>query len=70
MVAADIMAFAGVDPGQAVAAVRDGTDRFDVPTPAPSPRRPFGLEPARPARARAPAPLRRAVRSMRRRLRR
>ena len=71
MVAADIMAFAGVDPEHAVAAVREGAaDRFDVPTPAPSPRRPFGLAPATSARAQAPAPLRRAARSLRRRLRR
>jgi hypothetical protein len=70
MAAADVMAFAGVDPEQAVAAVHEDTDRFDVATPAPSPRRPFGHAAAKPAPERAPALLGRAVRWLRRRLRR
>jgi hypothetical protein len=41
MVAADIMMFAGVDPDDAVVAVREGGGEFDVPTPAPAPRVPF-----------------------------
>jgi hypothetical protein len=40
-VAADALMFAGVDPEQAVDAVRQGTGEFDVPTPPPAPRVPF-----------------------------
>jgi hypothetical protein len=42
-VATDLMIFAGVDAGQADAAVREGTGEFHVPSPPPSPRAPFGL---------------------------
>jgi len=42
-VATDLMVFAGVDPEQADAAVREGTGEFRVPAPPPSPRVPFGL---------------------------
>ena len=41
MVAADIVAFAGVDPGQAADVVREGTGDLDVPEPPPAPRTPF-----------------------------
>jgi Fusaric acid resistance protein-like len=42
-VATDLMIFAGVDAGQADAAVREGTGEFRVPAPPSSPRAPFGL---------------------------
>jgi hypothetical protein len=42
-VASDLMVFAGVDPEQADAAVREGTGEFRVPAPPSSPRAPFGL---------------------------
>jgi hypothetical protein len=42
-VASDLMVFAGVDPEQAEAAVREGTGEFRVPAPPSSPRAPFGL---------------------------
>jgi hypothetical protein len=42
-VAADLMIFAGVDPEEADAAVREGTGEFRVPAPASAPRAPFGL---------------------------
>jgi Fusaric acid resistance protein-like len=41
MVAADIGAFAGVDPGQAANVVREGTEDLEVPKPPPAPRSPF-----------------------------
>jgi fusaric acid resistance family protein len=41
-VASDLMVFAGVDPEEADAAVREGTGEFHVPTPPSSPRAPFG----------------------------
>ena len=47
-VAADVMAFAGVEPGDAVDAIREGTGQFDVPTPPPAPRMPARLHRARP----------------------
>ena len=40
MVATDIVAFAGVDPGQAADVVREGTGDVDVPEP-PAPQLPF-----------------------------
>lgn len=43
MVAADIMAFAGVDPDDAIVAARDGSGGFNIPAPAPTPRLPFRL---------------------------
>jgi uncharacterized membrane protein YgaE (UPF0421/DUF939 family) len=67
MVAADLMAFAGVDPDQAAGAVREGTGRFDVPTPASTPRAPFGVSGERTRRMRAPERLRAAARRLRRR---
>jgi hypothetical protein len=42
-VATDLMVFAGVEAGQAEAAVREGTGEFRVPAPAASPGAPFGL---------------------------
>jgi hypothetical protein len=42
-VASDLMAFAGVDPEEAEAAVREGTGEFRVPAPPAQPRTPFGL---------------------------
>ncbi len=42
-VATDLMIFAGVEAGQAEAAVREGTGEFRVPAPAASPGAPFGL---------------------------
>jgi uncharacterized membrane protein YgaE (UPF0421/DUF939 family) len=41
MVATDIAAFAGADPGQAADVVRDGTGDLDVPEPPSAPRVPF-----------------------------
>ena len=41
MVATDVMVFAGVDPGQAADAVREGGGALDVPDPPPEPRMPF-----------------------------
>jgi hypothetical protein len=43
MIAVDIMVFAGVDPDQAQAAMRDDTGDLEVPTPAPTPRVPFNV---------------------------
>jgi hypothetical protein len=43
MVVSDLMVFAGVDAGQADAAVREGTGEFHVPAPPSSSRAPFGL---------------------------
>jgi hypothetical protein len=40
-VALDVMVFAGVDLEDALAAVKEGTGRFEVPTPPPAARRPF-----------------------------
>jgi uncharacterized membrane protein YgaE (UPF0421/DUF939 family) len=41
MVATDVMVFAGVDPGQAADAVREGRGDLEVPDPPPTPRMPF-----------------------------
>jgi hypothetical protein len=41
MAAVDVMTFAGVEPGQAVAAARDATRRLDVPAPPSEPRLPL-----------------------------
>jgi Fusaric acid resistance protein-like len=41
MVATDIAAFAGVDPGQAADVVREGTGDLQVPEPPSAPRTPF-----------------------------
>jgi hypothetical protein len=41
MVATDVMVFAGVDTGQAKAAVREGTAELEVPDPPSAPRLPF-----------------------------
>jgi uncharacterized membrane protein YgaE (UPF0421/DUF939 family) len=41
MVATDIVAFAGLEPGQAAEVVREGTGDLDVPEPPPAPRLPF-----------------------------
>ncbi|MGC9666121.1 FUSC family protein [Planosporangium sp. 12N6] len=49
MVAADIMVFAGVDPGRAGDASRVGTGRLNVPTPPSTPRTPFDAGRWRPA---------------------
>jgi hypothetical protein len=69
MVAADVMAFAGVDPDQVAAALREDSDDIDVATPPPMPKQPFGL----PARGRTKGGLLPAVRrlagALRRRLR-
>ena len=65
MVAADIMAFAGVDPEQALAAVRDGGDGFEVPTPAPDPSTPFSLPTPNTTRERPRGVLRRAAQRLR-----
>jgi hypothetical protein len=42
LVAGDVLMFAGVEFSQAVDAVQQGTGQFDVPTPPPTPRTPFG----------------------------
>jgi hypothetical protein len=42
-VVTDLMVFAGVDAGEAEAAVREGTGEFRVSAPAASPGSPFGL---------------------------
>lgn len=42
-VASDLMIFAGVDAGEADAAVREGTGEFRVPAPPSPPQTPFGL---------------------------
>jgi uncharacterized membrane protein YgaE (UPF0421/DUF939 family) len=52
MVAADIMIFAGVDPDEVEAAVREGARELDVPAPPSAPRTPF--EPRRWPRLRWP----------------
>jgi hypothetical protein len=44
MVATDVMVFAGVDPAQARAAMREGTGGLRVPAPPPAPRMPFKLK--------------------------
>jgi hypothetical protein len=41
MVAADIMIFAGVDPDQTLAAMREGAGDFRVTSPPRAPRWPF-----------------------------
>jgi hypothetical protein len=41
MVAADLMTFAGVEPGRAVDAVQEGTGELEVPTPPPAGRHPL-----------------------------
>jgi hypothetical protein len=41
--ASDVMIFAGVDPAEAAAAVREGTGEFHVPSPPAPPEVPFGL---------------------------
>jgi uncharacterized membrane protein YccC len=41
IVAVDIMVFAGIDPKEAVAAVRHGKGELDLPTPPTAPRTPF-----------------------------
>ena len=41
MVATDVMVFAGVDPGQAVQVLREGTGALHVPDPPPASRIPF-----------------------------
>ncbi len=43
IVAVDLMTFAGVDPEQAVEAVREGSGKFHVPTRPRASRIPFGL---------------------------
>jgi hypothetical protein len=50
MVATDVMVFAGVDPGQAAAAVREGSGALDVSDPPPEPRMPFHSNRRRPPR--------------------
>jgi uncharacterized membrane protein YgaE (UPF0421/DUF939 family) len=52
-VAADVMAFAGVDPADALEAIREGTGQFEVPTPPPAPRSPARLHRSRPGWLRA-----------------
>jgi uncharacterized membrane protein YgaE (UPF0421/DUF939 family) len=42
MVTADVMSFCGVAPGEAFDAVQEGVGEFDIPTPPPTPRTPFG----------------------------
>jgi hypothetical protein len=42
MSAADVMSFCGVAPGEAFDAVSEGVGQFDIPTPPPTPRTPFG----------------------------
>jgi hypothetical protein len=48
MVATDVMVFAGVDPGQAADAAREGSGALDVPDPPPGPRMPFHSNRRRP----------------------
>jgi hypothetical protein len=48
MVASDVMVFAGVDPGQAVQVLREGTGEFQVPDPPPASRSPFRSDRRRP----------------------
>jgi len=43
LAAADLMGFAGVEPDEAAAAIREGEGRFRVPAPAPAPRVPIEL---------------------------
>jgi hypothetical protein len=50
MVASDVMVFAGVDPGQAVQVLREGTGEFQVPDPPPASRSPFRSDRRRPTR--------------------
>jgi hypothetical protein len=50
MVATDVMVFAGVDPGQAADAAREGKGALDVPDPPPEPRMPFHSDRRRPPR--------------------
>jgi hypothetical protein len=50
MVASDVMVFAGVDPGQAVQVLREGTGDFQVPDPPPASRSPFRSDRRRPTR--------------------
>lgn len=44
MVTVDVMVFAGVEPDEAAAAVRQGTGEFQVPKPPRTPRVPFITE--------------------------
>jgi hypothetical protein len=44
MVATDIGAFVGVDPGQAADVVGEGTGDLEVPEPPPAPQIPFGTD--------------------------
>jgi hypothetical protein len=69
MVAADVMAFAGVDPEQVVAALREDTDDIDVATPPPMPSRPFGLPAGTPITRGPLNKIRRMASGLRRRLR-
>jgi hypothetical protein len=50
MVASDVMMFAGVDPGQAVQVLREGTGEFQVPDPPPASRSPLRSDRRRPTR--------------------
>jgi hypothetical protein len=50
MVATDVMVFAGVDPGQAVQVLREGTGALHVPDPPPASRIPFRSDRRRPTR--------------------
>jgi hypothetical protein len=69
MVAADVMAFAGVDPDQVAAALREDSDDIDVATPPPMPKHPFGLPARRPAKGGLLPTVRRMAGALRRRLR-
>jgi hypothetical protein len=48
MVATDVMMFAGVDPGQAVQVLREGTGESQVPDPPPASRSPLRSDRRRP----------------------
>ena len=50
MVASNVMVFAGVDPGRATQALREGTGEFQVPDPPPASRSPFRSDRRRPTR--------------------
>lgn len=50
MVATDVMVFAGVDPGQAVQVLREGTGESQVPDPPPASRSPLRSDRRRPTR--------------------
>jgi hypothetical protein len=68
IMAADLMAFAGVEAEQAVAAVQEGVGAFDVPTPPPAPQAPFGVGPDSSRRDHRRTPFRAAAASLLRRL--